>query len=156
MPDLPSGTVTFLFTDIEGSTALWEQERKAMAAAVERHIALLDAAIQAHGGVHFKTVGDAVQAAFPTAPDAVAAALAAQQSLLTEDWGAVGALRVRMALHAGEAKPDQRGDYFSAPLNRLSRLLTPRVVSRASYHLPRTERAGQTSGPRSGPRPRPT
>jgi predicted ATPase/class 3 adenylate cyclase len=123
MPELPSGTVTFLFTDIEGSTALWERDRPAMAAAVERHIALLDAAIQSHGGVHFKTVGDAVQVAFPTAPEAVATALAAQQSLLTEEWGTVGALRVRMALHAGEAQPDERGDYLSAPLNRLSRLL---------------------------------
>jgi class 3 adenylate cyclase len=57
MPDLPSGTVTFLFTDIEGSTALWERDRSAMAA-VERHLALLDAAIQTRG-VHFKTAGDA-------------------------------------------------------------------------------------------------
>jgi class 3 adenylate cyclase len=80
MPDLPSGTVTFLFTDIEGSTALWERDRQAMAAAVERHIVLLDAAIQAHGGIHFKTVGDAVQAVFPTAPDAIAAALDAQRA----------------------------------------------------------------------------
>ena len=75
MPDLPSGTVTFLFTDIEGSTALWERDRQAMTAAVARHMALLDAAIDAHGGVHFKTVGDAIQAAFPTAPAAIAAAL---------------------------------------------------------------------------------
>ena len=82
MPDLPSGTVTFLFTDIEGSTALWERDRMAMETAVERHIALLDVAIQTHGGIHFKTVGDAVQAAFPTAPAAVAAALDAQQALL--------------------------------------------------------------------------
>jgi class 3 adenylate cyclase len=124
MPDFPSGTVTFLFTDIEGSTALWERNRQAMAQAVERHIALLDAAIHAHGGVHFKTVGDAVQAAFPTAPDAVAAALAAQRAVLAEDWSAVGELRVRMALHAGEAIPDERGDYLAAPLNRLSRLLS--------------------------------
>ncbi len=123
MPDLPSGTVTFLFTDIEGSTALWERDRAAMAVAMDRHLALLDAAIQIHGGVHFKTVGDAVQAAFPTAPEAVAAALNAQQCFLAEDWGGIGALRVRMALHAGEAQPDQRGDYLTAPLNRLSRLL---------------------------------
>ena len=60
MPDLPSGTVTFLFTDIEGSTALWERDRHAMAAAVERHLALLGAAIPSHYGIHFKTVGDAV------------------------------------------------------------------------------------------------
>ena len=80
MPDLPSGTVTFLFTDIEGSTALWERDRAAMAAAVERHLALLDAAIQNHGGVHFKTVGDAVQVAFPTAPQTVAAAVNGQSA----------------------------------------------------------------------------
>jgi predicted ATPase/class 3 adenylate cyclase len=123
MAELPRGTVTFLFTDIEGSTALWERDRQAMAAAVERHLALLRTAVEAHGGVHFKTVGDAVQAAFPTAPDAVSAALTAQRALLAEDWSAVGELRVRMALHAGEAQPDQCGDYLSAPLNRLSRLL---------------------------------
>ncbi|MCD6058136.1 MAG: adenylate/guanylate cyclase, partial [Thermomicrobiales bacterium] len=113
MADLPRGTVTFLFTDIEGSTALWERDRQAMATAVQRHIILLDAAIQAHEGVHFKTVGDAVQAAFPTAPDALSAAVDAQRALLAEDWGAVDGLRVRMALHAGEATPDARGDYLA-------------------------------------------
>src|SRR5215218_9558561 len=124
MPDLPSGTVTFLFTDIEGSTTLWERDREAMTAAVERHLALLDAAIYAHGGTHFKTVGDAVQAAFLTAPAAIAAASDAQRALLDENWGEIGPLRVRMALHAGEAEPDTRGDYLAAPLNRLSRLLS--------------------------------
>jgi class 3 adenylate cyclase len=124
MAELPTGTVTFLFTDFEGSAALWERDRNAMAAAVQRHIALLDAAIQAHGGVHFKTVGDAVQAAFPMAPQAVAAAVDGQRALLAEDWGTVGTLRVRMALHAGEASPDARADYLAAPLNRLSRLLS--------------------------------
>jgi len=73
MPDLPSGTVTFLFTDIESSAALWERGRVAMATAVERHLTLLHTAITAHGSVLFKTVGDAVQAAFPVAPSAVAA-----------------------------------------------------------------------------------
>src|SRR5919112_5685194 len=87
--ELPRGTVTFLFTDIEGSTTLWERDRNAMAAVVARHLAILDDAIAAHGGVHFKTVGDAVQAAFPTAPDAIAAALAAQRALLAEDRGAI-------------------------------------------------------------------
>jgi class 3 adenylate cyclase len=123
VPDLPSGTVTFLFTDIEGSTPLWERDRKAMTAVVARHMTLLDAAIHAHEGIHFKTVGDAIQAAFPTAPAAIAAALDGQRGLLGEDWGELGALRVRMAVHAGEAEPDERGDYLAAPLNRLSRLL---------------------------------
>jgi class 3 adenylate cyclase len=73
-----------------------------MADAVERHITLLDAVIQAHGGVPFKTVGDAVQAAFPTAPQAVAAAVAGQRAMLEDDWGEVGLLKVGMALHAGK------------------------------------------------------
>src|SRR5215207_1612254 len=123
MAELPRGTVTFLFTDIEGSTRLWERDRSAMASAVDRHLALLDHAIVSRNGVHFKTVGDAVQAAFPTAPDAVAAALAAQTALLNEEWGTSDPFRVRMALHAGEAIPDDRGDYLAAPLNRLARLL---------------------------------
>jgi class 3 adenylate cyclase len=123
MTDMPRGTVTFLFTDIEGSTALWERDRAAMHAAVDRHLSLVRTDIDANGGVLFKAIGDAVQAAFPTAPTALAAALGAQRALLAEDWGALGPLRVRMALHAGEAEPDARGDYLAAPLNRLSRLL---------------------------------
>src|SRR3954452_6791996 len=123
MRALPRGTVTFLFTDIEGSTALWERDRAAMANAVDRHLALLDTAITAHHGIHFKTVGDAVQAAFPTAPQAVAAAIDGQRALGAEDWSAVGGLSVRMALHAGDAAPNEQGDYLAAPLNRLSRLL---------------------------------
>jgi predicted ATPase/class 3 adenylate cyclase len=119
----PSGTVTFLFTDIEGSTALWERDRQAMAAAVERHVALLRTAIDANDGVLFKTVGDAVQAAFPNAPGAIAAAVAAQRALQAEPWSEPpGPLHVRMALHAGEAVP-REGDYLAAPLNRLDRLL---------------------------------
>src|SRR5687768_7134984 len=111
MPDLPSGTVTFLFTDIEGSTALWERDRAAMATAVARHLALLKGAITAHGGVLFKTVGDGTQAAFPTVGAALAAALDAHRALLTEPWpDPPGPLRVRMALHTGEAHPEE-GDY---------------------------------------------
>ena len=72
---LPSGTVTFLFTDIEGSTAHWERQHVAMGAALARHDALLRTAIREHGGYVIKTVGDAFHAAFARAPDAVAAAL---------------------------------------------------------------------------------
>src|SRR4051794_29905743 len=123
MPDLPSGTVTFLFTDIEGSTALWERDRVAMAAAVARHLTLLCAATESHGGGLFKVGGDAVQPAFPTAPDAVAAALDAQRGLMQETWPeSIKPLRVRMALHTAAAIP-QDGDYLAAGLNRLSRLL---------------------------------
>ena len=120
---LPSGTVTFLFTDIEGSTALWERDRAAMQTAMDRHLVLLDAAIASHYGIHFKTVGDAVQAAFPTAPDAVAAALDAQRALCQESWPeSLGPLRVRVAVHTAAATP-QDGDYLAPGLNRLARLL---------------------------------
>src|SRR5688572_22037862 len=123
MTDLPRGTVTFLFTDIEGSTALWERDRTAMRAAVNQHLALLRESIAAHGGVAFKTVGDAVQAAFVTAPPALAAAVAAQRQLQAASWpDETGPLRVRMALHAGVAEPSD-GDYLAPCLNRLSRLL---------------------------------
>ncbi len=123
MPDLPSGTVTFLFTDIEGSTALWERDRAGMASAVERHLALLQIAIAAHQGVLFKVVGDAVQAAFPTAPRAVAAALDAQRAFVQEGWPErVQPLRVRMSLPLAAATP-QDGDYLAPGLNRLARLL---------------------------------
>jgi predicted ATPase/class 3 adenylate cyclase len=124
MPELPRGTVTFLFTDIEGSTQRWERDRERMAAAVERHLTLLRQAAERRGGVVFKVVGDAVQAAFATAPGAVAAAFEAQRALLAADWTEVGGLPVRMALHAGEAVPDDRGDYLASPLNRLARLLS--------------------------------
>jgi predicted ATPase/class 3 adenylate cyclase len=142
MNELPSGTVTFLFTDIEGSTRLWEQDRAAMAHAVMRHLDILRSAVSEHHGTVFKVVGDAVQAAFPTAPDAVAAALAAQQALQAEPWpDAPGSLRVRMALHAAEATP-QAGDYLAIPLHRLSRLLAAGhggqiLLSQTAQHLAR-------------------
>src|SRR5690242_2331726 len=111
MPELPTGTITFLFTDIEGSTKLWEQHPEAMRSALVRHDALLHAAIAAHGGSVFKTVGDQFCAAFAIAPDALAAALVAQSALQAEEWEPGGPLRVRMALHIGAAEA-RGGDYF--------------------------------------------
>ncbi len=132
MPDLPSGTVTFLFTDIEGSTARWEQQPQAMQAALARHDAILRQAIEGHGGVVFKTVGDAFYAAFTMAPDALAAALDAQRALHTEAWDEqLGPVRVRMALHTGSAEQRQ-GDYFGPPLNRVARLLAVGHGARSS------------------------
>jgi predicted ATPase len=122
MPEHPSGTVAFLFTDIEASTRLWETRQEAMADAVQQHVHLLDEVITAQNGVLFKTVGDGVQAAFHTVPHAVSAAIAAQLALQKHDWGDLGPLRVRMALHAGDATP-QHGDYLAPVLNRLARLL---------------------------------
>ena len=123
MAEFPSGTVAFLFTDIEGSTRLWEERPQAMVVALERHFSILREAIAAHNGVLFKTIGDAVQAAFPTVPSALETALAAQLALRREPWADVGALRVRMAIHAGDATPSD-GDYLAPALNRLSRVLS--------------------------------
>jgi predicted ATPase/class 3 adenylate cyclase len=119
---LPSGTVTFLFTDIEESTQRWEQHPQAMHGALARHDTLLRTIIEGHAGVVFKTTGDGIHAAFARATDALRAALAAQRAITTEDWGAVGAMRVRMALHTGVTE-ERDGDYFGPPLNRVARLL---------------------------------
>jgi len=87
MAHLPTGTVTFLFTDIEGSTKLWEKSPRGMQVALTRHDALLWEAIEGHGGFVFKTVGDAFCAVFPTALGALESALAAQRGLFSEAWG---------------------------------------------------------------------
>jgi predicted ATPase/class 3 adenylate cyclase len=120
---LPSGTVTFLFTDIEGSTERWEQHREAMRDAVRQHEEIVQAAIAAHDGYVFKTIGDAFCATFRTAPDAIAAALEAQRALVNADFGNVGGLKVRMAVHTGLSY-ERSGDYFGPTVNRVSRLLS--------------------------------
>jgi TolB-like protein/class 3 adenylate cyclase/Tfp pilus assembly protein PilF len=122
MADLPTGTVTLLFTDIEGSTRLWEAHAAAMRAALARHDALVRHCIDDHEGHVFKTGGDAFCAAFHTAPDAIAAAVEAQRALHREPWPEDAKLRVRMALHSGAVEV-RDGDYFGAPLNRVARLL---------------------------------
>src|SRR5215213_3247618 len=123
MPQFPAGTVTFLFTDIEQSTKGWERDAAAARVVVERHLALINQCVETHDGVHFKTIGDATQSAFATAPRGIAAALDAQRALLDEAWPtAEQRPRVRMALHAGTAEP-RDGDYLAACLNRLARLL---------------------------------
>src|SRR5829696_9329611 len=99
MTALPTGTVTFLFTDIEGSTKLWERNPEGMRVALTRHDAILRESIERHGGYVFKTVGDAFCAAFPTAPQALRAAVEGQRALAAEGWGGA----VRMALHTGSA-----------------------------------------------------
>jgi class 3 adenylate cyclase len=119
---LPSGTVTFLFTDIEGSTRWWESQQAAMEAALPRHDELVRQCITNHGGHVFKTGGDAFCAAFHTASDALAAALAAQRAIHTERWPQSAKLRVRMALHTGAVEVRDH-DYFGPPLNRVARLL---------------------------------
>jgi predicted ATPase/class 3 adenylate cyclase/Tfp pilus assembly protein PilF len=119
---LPSGTVTFLFTDIEGSTKRWEQHPQTMPSTLARHNAILHEAITAHGGYVFKTVGDAYCAVFAGSAAALLAALAAQRALHTEAWAAPGPLRVRMALHTGVVEV-QAGDYQGLPLSRVACIL---------------------------------
>ena len=117
----PSGTVTFLFTDIEGSTRLWQEGEASMRAAVARHDELLRSAFSEHGGDLFSTMGDGVAAAFPAASSALAAARAAQLLLGSEPWPTASPLRVRMGLHTGEAEA-REGDYFGTTVNRAARL----------------------------------
>ena len=124
MLELPTGTVAFLYTDIESSTTRWERHPQRMKAAVEWHDALLREAIEANGGVVFRTMGDAFCAVFRTAPQAVDAALFAQRSISAESWDEeVGPLKVRIALHIGigEVRDD---DYVGSPLNRIARVLS--------------------------------
>jgi len=123
MSSPPTGTVTFLFTDIEGSTRMWERSPQAMQGALARHDEILRDVIEERGGYVFKTVGDAFCCAFPTAPEALEAALKTQRTLFAEEWGETGSLRVRMALHTGAAE-ERGGDYFGPPVNRVARLLS--------------------------------
>ena len=119
--DGPSGTVTFLFTDVEGSTRLWETAPGPMRSALERHDAILRGAIESHGGYVFATGGDAFSAAFPRASDAVAAALLAQAELTKEPWPEETPIAVRVGLHTGEAA-EREGDYFGSAVNRAARI----------------------------------
>jgi len=120
---LPSGTVTFLFTDIEGSTPWWEHHAEWMAHAFARQESILREAAAAHNGYVYKMIGDAFQIAFDTALDALNAAVKAQRQLQNESWGEFGPLRVRMALHTGVTE-ERDDDYVGPILNRLGRLLS--------------------------------
>jgi predicted ATPase/class 3 adenylate cyclase len=143
MAGLPTGTVTFLFTDIEGSTTRWEHQPEAMRLALARHDEILRSAIAEHGGHVVKTMGDAFHAAFSRAPDGLAAAIDAQRRLQSEAWDEVAPLRVRMALHTGAAE-ERDGDYFGPVLNRAARLMSVGhggqvLLSQPTYELVRDE-----------------
>jgi predicted ATPase/class 3 adenylate cyclase len=121
--NLPTGTITLFFTDIEGSTRLWEQHPEQMRQALARHDALAADLIHQHSGVLVKSrgEGDSLFAVFARATDALAAACELQQAFVSEPWPAETPLRVRMALHTGEA--DLRdGDYYGSMVNRGARL----------------------------------
>jgi class 3 adenylate cyclase len=127
-----------LFTDIEGSTTMWEQNSSSMQVALARHDEILRRVTEEHGGYVFKTVGDAFCAAFPTAPDALEAALETQRRLLSSEWEESGPLRVRMALHTGVAE-ERDGDYFGPPVNRVARLLSAAHGGQVLLSLPTQE-----------------
>src|ERR687885_566155 len=139
MADLPAGTETFLLTDIAGSTRLWEQHPAAMRQALVRHDALVETVVVEHGGVVVRPrgEGDSRFAVFPRATEAVAAAAAIQHALHEEPWPQETPLRVRMALHTGDA--DVRdGDYYGSAVNRCARL-------RAAAHGGQTLLSGVTA-----------
>ena len=137
--DLPSGTVTFLFTEVEGSTRLWEEYPDVMRHAMARHDELLRDAVESHDGFIVKNTGDRFHAVFATAHDAVTAAVAAQSAFLTDDWNVAETVRVRMGIHTGEAEVLD-GDYGGGAVNRADRLMSVAhggqiVVSAATEEL---------------------
>src|SRR5215212_8579203 len=123
MTELPDGTVTFLLTDVEGSTALWEQAPEAMRTALARHDVLFEQAVRDHGGAHIRPrgEGDSRFAVFTSAPNAVAATLTIQRTFASEVWPTPRPVRVRIGLHTGEAQL-RDGDYYGSAVNRCARL----------------------------------
>jgi predicted ATPase/class 3 adenylate cyclase len=139
----PSGTVTFLLTDLEGSTRLWEQDPDAMKAAMVRHDELLEKTIAAHEGFVFARMGDGMAAAFAMAGDAVSAAAAIQRALADEPWRTASPLRARIGLHTDEGVVFD-GGYANRPINRCARLMASAhggqvVVSGATEALVRDQ-----------------
>ena len=121
--DLPTGTVTFLFTDIESSTRLWDEHPEAMQDALVRHDTILRDTMESHRGQVVKSMGDGMVAVFRDAGDAVGAAVTAQRALSEEPWYVTGPLRARVGLHTGEAQY-RDGDYFGLALNRAARIMS--------------------------------
>ena len=138
MSALPTGTITFLFSDIEGSTKKWELHPDAMRTALATHDRLLRQTFEACGGFVFKTIGDAFCVAFDTAQGALAGALQAQRELRATEWGEIGEMRVRMALHTGAAE-HRDNDYFGQTLNRVARILAAAHGGQVLLSLPAEE-----------------
>ena len=122
MSEGPSGLVAFLFTDIEGSTPLWDGEPAAMSEAIRVHDRLLRTAIDGRGGRVFWTGGDGLAAVFGRAEEALGAALDAQRALAAETWPTSSPLRVRMGIHSGPAE-EREGDYLGPAVNRAARVM---------------------------------
>ncbi|HEX5094974.1 MAG TPA: adenylate/guanylate cyclase domain-containing protein, partial [Acidimicrobiia bacterium] len=123
MTDSPSTWVAVLFTDVVGSTRLWAEHHDAMASDLAIHDGLLRDAIAAHGGRVFSTAGDAFAAAFPSASQAVDAAIDGQRAMSDTPWSVPGGIQIRTAVHAGEVI-ERGGDYFGPTLNTGARVLS--------------------------------
>jgi len=125
LSSLPSGTVTFLFTDLENSTPLWEKYPESMKSALARHDGILKEIIESNDGQIVKTTGDGVHAVFSTAIDAVKASLGIQQTIQNSEVLKTSefSLRVRMGIHTGEAEL-RDGDYYGSTLNRAARIMS--------------------------------
>ena len=119
----PSGTVTFMLTDLEGSTRMWEEDPQAMRAAMVRHDELLEKAIASHRGFVFSRMGDGMATSFATAGDAIAAAIAFKQALAEENWRTASPLKARIGLHTAEAVIVDDTGYANLPINRCARLM---------------------------------
>jgi predicted ATPase/class 3 adenylate cyclase len=139
------GTVTFLFTDIEGSTSLWEEHASEMQTALARHDEILRSVLEGFGGYVFSTAGDAFSAAFARAGEAVAAAVAAQVALGVEPWPEAASLRVRIGLHTGEAQ-ERGGDYFGPAVSRAARIMSAGHGGQVLVSGAVLEVAGETAG----------
>ena len=122
-PLYPTGTVTFLFTDLEDSSRLWEHHPEAMQTAMARHDAILRNGVEANRGVIVKGTGDGLHAVFALPGDALHAALDSLRSLQAESWDNTGALLVRMGLHTGQAHL-REGDYYGPAVNRAARVMS--------------------------------
>ena len=114
--------LSFLFTDVEGSSRLWETEPGAMESALAQHDEIIRLAVEAEGGTVVKGTGDGFMAAFPSPINAVTAAVTAQLALQRHDFDVVDGLPVRMGIHLGESQP-RAGDYFGPVVNRAARLM---------------------------------
>src|SRR5437868_422156 len=125
MEGLPEGTLVFVLTDLEASTRAWESSPAAMRHAMARHDEIVADAVRRHRGVdvHSGRAGDSTLTVFHRATDAAACAVSIQRAFSKEPWAADTALRIRIAIHAGEAEL-REGQYYGQPLNRCARLLS--------------------------------
>ena len=120
--EFPTGVVTFLFTDLEDSTHLWEEYPTEMKSALARHDSILESSVDQGKGKIVKMTGDGLHAVFNSPLDAIQAVVSAQKALLAAEWGNTGTLRVRMTLHSGEAQ-FRDGDYYGSVVNRAARIM---------------------------------